>query len=132
MVLSRFAFARSRAILVFVLIGFAISARLAFSQPDPSIFDEKRYIPPPTPPPKAERVPGPSKPIPRGWIIAGFAVALVASSVVLVKSARAWRASNLFDRQYRFPEPGLPALRLGGARCGGQMATLNFRDSRET
>ncbi len=120
------------AILALVLVGLTISVRMAFSQPDPSIFDERRFTPQDTPTPQAEQTPKPSKPIPRGWIIAGLTIVVVTSGVLLVKSTRAWRASNLFDRQYRFPEPGPPALRFGGTRCGGEMATLNFRTSRET
>lgn len=124
----RFVLAARRTIFVFVFVGFAISAPLAFAQPDPSIFDERRYVPTgPPPPPDAARPPTPAKPIPRAVLIAGAAVFLLVSSLVLVKSARAWRSSNLFDRQYRFPEPGPADLRFGGNRCGGQLATLEFR-----
>jgi hypothetical protein len=60
-------------------------------------------------------------------LIAGAAVLLFVSVILLVRSVRAWRSSNLFDRQYRFPAPGPAALRFGGNRCGGQLATLTFR-----
>jgi hypothetical protein len=129
--LCRFVLAARRTIFVLVLAGFAISAPLAFAQPDPSIFDERRYVPQATPPPQAQRPSTPAKPIPRAVLIAGAAVLLLVSSIVLVKSARAWRSSNLFDRQYRFPAPGPAALRFGGNRCGGQLATLKFRGAAE-
>jgi hypothetical protein len=130
--LCRFVLTARRTIFVFVLAGFAISAPLAFAQPDPSIFDERRYVPTePPPPPQAERPPTPTKPIPRAVLIAGAAVFRLVSSLVLVKSVRAWRSSNLFDRQYRFPAPGPAALRFGGNRCGGQLATLKFRGAAE-
>ncbi|MEP6685855.1 MAG: hypothetical protein ABJB22_03685 [Verrucomicrobiota bacterium] len=118
-----------RKIFVFVLAGFAISAPLASAQPDPSIFDQGRYIPQGTPPPEVKRTPAPAEPIPRAVLISGGAVLLLVSSILLFKSARAWRSSNLFDRQYRFPPPGPAAFRFGGNRCGGQLATLNFRDA---
>jgi hypothetical protein len=128
----RFVLAACRMIFVFVLVGFAISAPLAFAQPDPSIFDERRYVPhEPPPPPDAERPPTLAKPLPRAVLIAGTAAILLVSSLVLVKSVRAWRSSNLFDRQYRFPEPGPAALRFGGNRCGGHLATLKFRGAAE-
>jgi hypothetical protein len=56
-------------------------------------------------------------------VIGGFALATAA----LFVSMRAWRSSNLFDRQYRFPEIDRVALRLGGTRSGGCMAALDFR-----
>ena len=127
----RFVLAARRAIFVFVLVGFAISAPLAFAQPDPSIFDERRYVPQQLLLPQAKRPPTPAKPIPRAVLIAGAAVLLLVSSILLLKSARAWRSSNLFDRQYRFPAPGPAALRFGGNRCGGQLATLKFRGAAE-
>lgn len=114
---------------IFVLVGFTISIPLALAQPDPSMFDQRRYIAPETPPPRGERLPSPSRSIPRAVLIAGAALLLLVSGIVLFKSARAWRSSNLFDRQYRFPPPGPVALRFGGSRCGGQLATLKFRGS---
>jgi hypothetical protein len=128
----RFVLAVRRTIFVFVLAGFAISASLAPAQPDPSIFDQRRYAPQQQPPPPPhERMPAPAKPIPRAALIAGATVLLLVSSILLLKSARAWRSSNLFDRQYRFPAPGPAALRFGGNRCGGQLATLEFRGAAE-
>jgi hypothetical protein len=127
----RFALTVRRTIFVFVLAGFAISASLALAQPDPSIFDERRYVPQQPPPPPQERMPTPAKPIPRAVLVAGGVVLLLVSGILLLKSARAWRSSNLFDRQYRFPSPGPAALRFGGNRCGGQLATLKFRSAPE-
>jgi len=128
----RFAWAARSAFLVFALIGFAIFAPVAFAQPDPSIFDQRRFVPPPNAPaPEAARPPAPARAIPRVVLIAGAAVLLIVSSFLLFKSARAWRSSNLFDRQYRFPAAGPPALRFGGNRCGGQMAAIKFSDASE-
>ncbi len=70
-------------------------------------------------------------PIPRVWIIAGASVALLAGCGLLYASIRAWRSSNLFDREYHFPPAGPSAMRFGGARSGGLMATINFRKSDE-
>jgi hypothetical protein len=56
------------------------------------------------------------------------AVVMLVSLVVLFFSIRAWRAGNLFDREYRFPRVASVAIRLGGDRSGGCMATINFRD----
>jgi hypothetical protein len=68
------------------------------------------------------------KPIPRSWTIAIVAVATILSAVALAFSVRAWRASNLFDREYRFPAATSVALRLGANKSGGCMATIRFRD----
>lgn len=127
----QFVLAARRAIFILALTGFAISSPLAFAQPDPSIFDQQRYVPQETPPPRGERSPSPSRSIPRTVLIAGAAVLLMVSGIVLFKSARAWRSANLFDRQYRFPTPGPAELRFGGNRCGGQLATLKFRGAAE-
>jgi hypothetical protein len=70
-------------------------------------------------------------PIPRVWIIAGASVALLAGCGLLYASIRAWRSSNLFDREYHFPPAGPSAMRFGGARSGGLMATIDFRKSDE-
>lgn len=68
------------------------------------------------------------KSIPRSWKIAIVSAAFVMCLVALAFSARAWRAANLFDREYRFPAVIPAAIRLGGKRTGGCMATINFRD----
>ena len=88
--LSRFLLASRYTIFVFVLIGFAVFAPLAFAQPDPSIFDQRRYVPQETPRPEVERTP-PSKPIPKVVLIAGAAVLLLVSGILLAKSVRTWR-----------------------------------------
>lgn len=81
-----------------------------------------------TQPEAAEQQRAARKPIPRSWKIAIAATAMVASLVVLAFSARAWRAGNLFDREYRFPSVASVAIRLGATRSGGCMATITFRD----
>ena len=47
-------------------------------------------------------------------------------SGIFYAASRAWRSSNVFDRQYRFPEGGEAALRFGATRSGGHMATIKF------
>jgi hypothetical protein len=68
------------------------------------------------------------KPIPTSWKIAAAMVVVAIASVVLWISVRVWRASNLFDRQYRFPAVQSAALRLGGTRSGGLVASTKFRN----
>ncbi|HEX8279832.1 MAG TPA: hypothetical protein VF551_00525 [Chthoniobacterales bacterium] len=86
-------------------------------------------------PPAKETPPRPmdvddEKPIPRGWIIGGVAAAVLAAAALLYGASRAWRSSNLFDRQYRFPADGDVALRFGGQKSGGHMATTRFEENR--
>ena len=98
--------------------------------PTPPIFDPRPLgvIPPPTPTPmrKFARVEE-EQPIPRGWKITGGIVAALAAAGLLYGAARAWRTGNLFDRQYVFPTSGNPAVRFGGEKSGGHMATVRFR-----
>jgi hypothetical protein len=68
------------------------------------------------------------KPIPRTWKIAIAAAVLITGAVLLAYSARAWRVSNLFGREYRFPPPATVALRLGARRSGGLMAAISFNE----
>jgi hypothetical protein len=70
----------------------------------------------------------PSKPIPRVWKVTIVAIGLVVAGSALLFSMRAWRSSNLFDREYRFPRVTNAALRLGANKSGGCMATINFSD----
>ncbi len=64
----------------------------------------------------------------RRWILGILAVFALAGAIFLWNASRVWRAANLWDRRYRLPAPvGPPALRLGGTRSGGQMATIDFR-----
>ena len=92
-------------------------------------FKERPFgpLPPPTqaPPPKPKDV-EPPKPIPREWLIGGGIAWVLAIAALLWGANKAWHSSNLFDRQYRFPESRDPALRLGGKRSGGHMATIQF------
>jgi hypothetical protein len=69
-----------------------------------------------------------SKPLSRMSKLGVAASVMLVSLVVLLFSIRAWRAGNLFDREYRFPRVASVAIRLGGDRSGGCMATINFRD----
>ena len=64
----------------------------------------------------------------RKWIFAIFDVTVLAGLVFFWVASRVWRSANLFDYRYRFAgSDETAALRFGGARCGGQMATMNFR-----
>ena len=126
-------FAALPALLIFLLLASpALGASSPFPAPSSanSLFREKTYgpLPPPTPTPspKAVLAHEEEKPIPAGWRIGGIVAAVLALAGLLYGAARAWRSSNLFDRQYRFPEAGEPALRLGGNRCGGHMATIKL------
>src|SRR3981081_2882622 len=66
---------------------------------------------------RAQRVP--SKPIPLGWKITIVATGFAVAASALLFSVRAWRSSNLFDREYRFPAVTNVALRLGANKSGG-------------
>ena len=68
------------------------------------------------------------KPMSRVLKIGIAAAVLVFSLVVLLFALRAWRASNLFDREYYFRRPNSVALRLGAKKSGGCMATISFHD----
>ena len=74
----------------------------------------------------AQSEPGQAKPIPLGWKIAGVATVAIGIGFVLAYSLRAWRSSNLFDREYRFPAIGAVAFRLGGNKSGGCMSIIEF------
>jgi hypothetical protein len=69
-----------------------------------------------------------SKPLSRASKLSVAAAAMIVVLIVLLFSIRAWRAGNLFDREYRFSPVASVAIRLGGNRSGGCMAILNFRD----
>jgi hypothetical protein len=126
-------FAALPALLFFLLIASpAVSAQSPFPAPSSanSLFQEKPYgpLPPPTPTPspKTVLVEEEEKPIPAGWRIGGIVAAVLALAALLYGAARAWRSSNLFDRQYRFPAGSEAALRFGANRCGGHMATIKL------
>ena len=74
----------------------------------------------------AQSEPVQAKPIPLGWKIAGVATVAIGIGFVLAYSLRAWRSSNLFDREYRFPAIGAVAFRLGGNKSGGCMSIIEF------
>jgi hypothetical protein len=105
-----------------MLVLLALSAPCAFAQGGTPVFQHV-YVPPPAPTPARAHIPE-SEPIPQGWIIAGEAALALISAVVLIAATRAWRSSNLFDRKYRFPSGEPAALRFGGTRSGGFMATI--------
>ena len=58
-------------------------------------------------------------------IVAGLALGGLA---LLWFALRVLRAANVFDHSYRLPASKAPAaLRFGGRRCGGRLATNDFR-----
>jgi hypothetical protein len=73
----------------------------------------------------------PVRPMARGWKIAIVAIVAMGTGFALAFSMRAWRSSNLFDRQYRFPAVTTVELRLGANKSGGGMATIEFGHRRE-
>jgi len=130
-------FTRGLLIATVVLFSFlghgAALAQLPPPTPAKPDFQDRPFgpIPPSTPTPSPKRLlEEPSKPIPRGWIIGGIVAAVLATVALLYGCWRAWRASNLFDRQYRFPKAEAAKLRFGGNKCGGLMATVDFGKSR--
>ena len=122
--------------LLLVLMGASLFAAsptpLPPPQPAEQLFQEKPFGPLPeatqTPPPKKFDTVE-EEPIPRAWVIGGVAAAVLALAGILYGSARAWHSSNLFDQQYRFPVNEKPALRFGGQRCGGHMATIRLDEN---
>jgi hypothetical protein len=78
--------------------------------------------------PFAKLARGRRKPIPLPWKIAIVLGSIAAASLVLWILIRVWRSANLFDREYRFPLTATAAVRLGGTRSGGHMATISFGD----
>jgi uncharacterized membrane protein YgcG len=67
----------------------------------------------------------------RKWMLLILAALAAVGGAFLWIAARVWRAANLFDHRYHFPTTGPAALRFGGQRCGGQMATMSFREKSE-
>ncbi|MDQ6624402.1 MAG: hypothetical protein M3Y86_13080 [Verrucomicrobiota bacterium] len=81
----------------------------------------------PTPtPPRKFPLDEEEKPIPRELMIGGEIAAALALAGLAFGAQRAWRRSNLFGRQYRFPDAPETALRLGAEKCGGHLATIQF------
>jgi hypothetical protein len=107
-----------------------VPAPLATSQPGPNPFDDQRFLKRPTPIPTVTGLvqdqPAPKKAMPRSLKIAIAAAVAVTFLVMLAFAMRAWRAGNLFDREYRFPAATSVAIRLGAKRSGGCMAAIQF------
>ena len=108
------------------------SAAVALPPPSPSppVFQDRPFGPKPAPtPPRPSIVQTePGRPIPRAWIVGGATFGAIAAAALMFFAVRAWQMSRLFGRQYLFPKPERVALRLGGERSGGLMATARFRD----
>jgi hypothetical protein len=97
---------------------------IVFSQTD----DQSPSSPSVTPGQLVETQSRPPQPLSRMSKLGVAAAVMLVSLIVLLFSIRAWRAGNLFDREYRFPPVASVAIRLGGNRSGGCMATISFRD----
>jgi hypothetical protein len=108
--------------LAFLLMFVIISLPHGFAQGGTPVFVERKLHLEADPPPPG-RIPE-SEPLPQGLILAGAAVVAIAFAVVLVGAIRAWRASNVFGRTYRFPFPETADRRFGGTRSGGFMAVI--------
>lgn len=122
-------------LLSFGLLALASTCKAASPTPLPaptsanSLFKDKAFgpLPPPTPTPTPRRISlEDEEPIPTSWWVGGLAAAVLALVGIFYAASRAWRSSNVFDRQYRFPEGREAALRFGATRSGGHMATIEF------
>ena len=80
-------------------------------------------------PPTGSDLPNRPVGLPFGLKVGLVLFALLAMGVAFYFALRAWRASHLFQRQYRLPPPNNIQLRLGAARSGGYMATASFASS---
>ncbi|MGI8432780.1 MAG: TPM domain-containing protein [Chthoniobacterales bacterium] len=64
----------------------------------------------------------------RAWLLAGLGVGGLGGLAFLWLAARAWQQANLFGNSYRFRVVTTPVPeRFGAKRCGGLMATLEWR-----
>ena len=105
--------------------------------PAAPLFREKPFGPKlsvtPTPIRKTTESPA-REPLSTAWIVGGSAALALALVALFLGAVRQWRSSNLFDREYRFPIEGEPAMRFGAKRSGGHLARVSFgeRDTKET
>jgi hypothetical protein len=112
-----------RLVLLWSILNLAV-APISFSQTN----GQSSSTPSITPDQLLETQSRPPKPLSRMSKLGVAAAVMLVSLIVLLFSIRAWRAGNLFDREYRLPPLASVAIRLGGNRSGGCMATINFRD----
>ena len=107
------------------------SAPIAISQTDELTFGDPGLPPVPTPtePPSAFVQSRTVYKLPLRIKLAIAGATLTVGLVAFAFSVRAWRSWNLFDRQYHFPPVAAVALRLGGSKSGGCMATIVFSDA---
>ena len=128
---SRFAAACVAALAAVLFCAVAVAPALSELPPpstSPPVFQDRPFGPKPMPTPPQPSVvrPEASEPIPRSWIVGGVAVGALVAGAMLFFALRAWRMARIFGRQYRFPVPAKVAVRLGGERSGGLLATTRF------
>ena len=112
-----------------VVLTPALPAQSPPASPSPPLFQDRPFGPKPAPTPPRPSVARTEagESMSRSWIVAGAALGALAGGALLFFGFRASRMARLFGRQYRFPVRSKVALRLGGERSGGLMATASFR-----
>ena len=115
-------------LIIALLTPGGLFAQLATPAPAGPLFEDRPFGPrEPDATPLTRKVnPEDETPIPLSWIVGGACAVALATALLLYGSARQWRSSNLFDRQYRFPVLPNPALRFGGKKNGGHLAQIHF------
>jgi hypothetical protein len=103
-------------VVILALLAFAPLAPALAQTPNDPASDSAEPMSPPNQ----------TKPIALVWKIVIGGIVLAAVGGASYVSLRAWRSSNLFDRQYRLPPAPPAALRLGAPKSGGWMATIRF------
>ena len=118
------------ALLFAVMITPALPA-LPPPSPSPPQFEERPFGPKPAPTAPRPSVvrQNPVKPWPRQLILPAAAGGALVGAALLIFGVRAWRRVRIFDRQYVFRVRDEVALRLGGERSGGMVASTTFGDS---
>ena len=116
-------------VVLFCAVGTTpVPAELPPPSTSPPVFADRPFGPRPAPTPPQPSVvrSQTAEPIPRSWIVGGMALGALVAGALLFFALRAWRMARIFGRQYRFPVPTHVAVRFGGERSGGLLATTRF------